>query len=353
MISTDILKTIIPTIISFCVGILITPFVSHYLYKWKLWKRSDRGSQTENPGIAHHFSRIHNKEAELSTPRVGGVIIWGSVLITILIISLLPLFFSDPIFEKFNFLSRNQTLLPLFAFVTASCIGLVDDVLQIFGTGTFFVNGLSRIRKIGIVTIIALIGAWWFYTKLGTSVINIPMGGTLDLGIFFIPFFILVVLGTFSSGIIDGLDGLAGGVFTTSFGAYGFIAFFQNQIDLATFCFVIAGGILAFLWFNIPPARFYMGETGVLGLTVTLAIIAFLTNQVLLLPVIGFPLVATSVSALLQMISKKINPEKKIFLVAPLHHHFQALGWPSYKITMRYWVMSIILSIVGVVIALL
>jgi len=353
MISTDILKTIIPTIISFCVGILVTPLVSHYLYKWRLWKRSDRGNQIENPEIAKDFSRIHNKEAELSTPRIGGVIIWGSVLVTILIVFLLSLFFSDPIFEKFNFLSRNQTLLPLFAFITASLIGLIDDMLQIFGKGIFFVNGLSRLRKIGIVTIIALIGSWWFYTKLGTSVINIPMGGTLDLGMFFIPFFVLVVLGTFSSGIIDGLDGLAGGVFTTSFSAYGFIAFFQNQIDLATFCFVIAGGILAFLWFNIPPARFYMGETGVLGLTVTLAIIAFLTNQVLLLPIIGFPLVITSISALLQMITKKINPKKKLFLVAPLHHHFQALGWPTYKITMRYWVISIILSITGVIMALL
>ncbi len=353
MIPTDILKTIIPTIISFCVGILMTPLVSHYLYKWKLWKRSARGDQSENPDIAKDFSLIHNKEAELSTPRVGGIIIWGSVVITILIVWTLSFFSPESLFEKLNFLSRNQTLLPFFAFITASFIGLLDDLLQIFGTGKFFVNGLSRVRKIGIVTIIALIGAWWFYTKLGTSVINIPMGGTLDLGIFFIPFFILVVLGTFSSGIIDGLDGLAGGVFTTSFGAYGFIAFFQNQIDLATFCFVIAGGILAFLWFNIPPARFYMGETGVLGLTVTLAIVAFLTNQVLLLPVIGFPLVATSLSALLQMISKKINPEKKLFRVAPLHHHFQAIGWPAYKITMRYWVISIILSVVGVIMALI
>jgi phospho-N-acetylmuramoyl-pentapeptide-transferase len=352
MIPSDVLKTIIPAVISFCVGIAITPIVSHYLYKWKLWKRSDRGNPKENPDIAFDFSRIHNKEAELSTPRVGGIIIWGSVLLTIVIIWILPFIIQTSFTEKLNFLSRNQTLLPFFTLIAASLIGLADDLLQIFGKGVLFVNGLSRLRKVGIVTIIAIIGAWWFYTKLGTSVINIPLGGTLDLGILFIPFFVLVVLGTFSSGIIDGLDGLAGGVFSTIFGAYGFIAFFQNQIDIATFCFVITGGILAFLWFNIPPARFYMGETGVLGLTVTLAVIGFLTNQILLLPIIGLPLVATSLSALIQMIAKKIHPSKKVFQVAPLHHHFQALGWPAYKITMRYWVLSIIVAIIGVIMAL-
>jgi phospho-N-acetylmuramoyl-pentapeptide-transferase len=128
----------------------------------------------------------------------------------------------------------------------------------------------------------------------------------------------------------------------------------QNQVDIAAFSLVVTGGILAFLWFNIPPARFYMGETGMLGLTITLAIIAFLTNQVILLPVIGGMLALTSLSSTIQIFAKKIwGPVKgKIFKVAPIHHHFQAIGWSREKITMRYWIVSLMLAVIGIVIAI-
>jgi phospho-N-acetylmuramoyl-pentapeptide-transferase len=163
----------------------------------------------------------------------------------------------------------------------------------------------------------------------------------------------MVMLFLFSSGIIDGVDGLSGGVFAAIFAAYTGIAFFQNQIDLAAFCAVIVGGILAFLWFNIPPARFYMTETGVLGLTTTLTVVAFLTGEVVVLPIIALPLFATVISNLIQVFSKKLRNGKKVFLVAPIHHHFEAMGWPSYKVTMRYWVISVIFAIMGMVIALI
>jgi phospho-N-acetylmuramoyl-pentapeptide-transferase len=180
----------------------------------------------------------------------------------------------------------------------------------------------------------------------------------INLGIFFIPFFVAVMLFMYSGGIIDGLDGLAGGVFAIMFTGYGMIAFFQNQIDIAALCATIVGGLLAFLWFNIPPARFYMSETGSMALTVALSIVAFMTDTigggrgVVVLLIIGAPLVVTSLSVILQQISKKVRG-KKIFLVAPLHHHFEALGWPSYKVTMRYWVISIVFCIIGVIFALL
>ncbi len=205
------------------------------------------------------------------------------------------------------------------------------------------------------VGLVGLLFALWFYFKLGTNSVHIPfLDIDLYLGWLFVPFFIFVVMGTFSSGVIDGIDGLAGGVMATIFASYATIAFFQNQIDIAAFSGVVAGGILAFLWINIPPARFYMGETGMLGLTLTLTVIAFLTNQVLLLPVIGFPLLFTSLSSFLQIISKKIyGPEGKIFKVAPVHHHFEAIGWSRAKITMRYWIISVVFSVTGIIIALL
>jgi len=232
--------------------------------------------------------------------------------------------------------------------------GLLDDFIQIYGFKNLTGDPIIlRYIKIGTILLIAFIFAWWFYFKLGMTSVYIPFTGPLFLGILFIPFFIMVMLAVFSSSVIDGLDGLSGGVLASIFVAYTVIAFFNGQVDLAAFCAVVVSGILAFLWFNIPPARFYMGESGIIGLTVTISIIAFLTNTVLLLPVIAFPLFITSVSVIVQIISNKLLKGKKIFLVAPLHHHFEALGWPKYKVTMRYWIISIITSIIGVVLAIL
>lgn len=179
--------------------------------------------------------------------------------------------------------------------------------------------------------------------------VHIPFMGDWYIGILIIPFFILVSLATFSGGVIDGIDGLAGGVFASIFASYTTIAFLNNQIDLASFSAVITGSILAFLWFNIPPARFYMGETGVMALTITLATLAFLTDSVFILPVVAIALVVTSLSVILQTISKKFRNGKRIFKVAPIHHHFEAIGWPSYKVTMRFWVFSVVFSVVGII----
>jgi phospho-N-acetylmuramoyl-pentapeptide-transferase len=151
---------------------------------------------------------------------------------------------------------------------------------------------------------------------------------------------------------VDGLDGLAGGVFASIFGAFSILAFSQGKIDLATFCGAIVGALFAFLWYNIPPARFYMGETGVMGLTVTMAVISFLTDSVLVLPIIGGILVIEVGSVILQLLSKKLR-KKKIWLSTPIHHHLEARGWPPYQIVMRFWVLSIVFAILGVAIRLL
>ncbi len=345
-----ILKVFLPSVIAFTIGILSTPVFTHFFYKYQLWKRVSR--KENNVAMSTAFQNLHDEKLEVNTPRVGGIIIWVSVILTIGFLAIIDIVMSAPITEKLNFLSRNQTLLPFGALILGGMIGLFEDFLEIFAArASVFAQGLSSKYLVAIVLAIGFLCALWFYDKLGISQVYVPFLGYLQLGIWFIPFFMLVVFGTFSSRVIDGIDGLAGGVMAIAYAAYSVIALVQNQLDIAAFSLVVAGGILAFLWFNIPPARFYMGETGMLGLTLTLALIAFLTDGVFLLPVIGAMLVITSLSSTIQILSKKYRG-KKVFLVAPIHHHFQVLGWSREKITMRYWIISIMMAVLGIVLAI-
>jgi len=347
----NVVKIFLPSTVAFVIGILLTPVLTHYLYKHKLWKKKAREIATDGRGTPL-FNKLH-KDKEVGTPKMGGIVIWGSVFLTILLFSLVDKLFPGDLTTKLAFLSRNQTWLPLFTLIVGSLIGLVDDIFEVAGTGDYLPGGLSLKKRLLVVALTALIGGLWFFFKLEVVSVAIPFVGELFLGWFFIPFFIAVMLVVYSGGVIDGIDGLAGGVFAAEFAAYGGIAFFQNQIDLAAFCALIVGGTLAFLWFNIPPARFYMSETGTMGLTMTLAVVAFLTKAVVVLPIIAFPLFATTASDIIQLASKKYRHGKKVFLIAPVHHHFEALGWPGYKVTMRYWVLSIVFAVFGMIIALI
>ena len=344
---TDIIKIFVPLTVSFFVGIALAPVLTHYLYKHKAWKK--RSGKVDPSGNATPiFNQLHAHK-EVGTPRMGGIIIWASVVITVLVIWLFSLFFPSDWSIKLNFLSRNQTWLPFAVLIFSSLVGLLDDWLEVRGNGNYVAGGLAFRQRALIVLAIGLVIAWWLVAKLGINAILIPFIGPGWVGVWLVPIVLVVLLGLFSSGVIDGLDGLAGGVMAIIFATYAVIAFFQHQIDLATFCAVITGGILAFLWFNIPPARFYMSETGILGLTTTLTIVAFLTDAVVVLPIIALPLVVTSLSVAMQLSSKKFLG-RKVFLVAPLHHHFEAKGWPAHKVVMRYWVISIISAVIGMVV---
>lgn len=347
----DIVKVFGPSTVAFLIGILLTPVVAHYLYKHKMWRKK-AGRSTAILGEASVYNTLEARNAEVGTPRMGGIIIWASVTITTFLFFIPHLFFPDTLADKLNFLSRDQTWLPLFTLICGSLIGLVDDYFDVSGRVDYLAGGLSLKKRLFVIFCVGLIGALWFFFKLNVSEILIPFWGYLDIGLFFIPFFILVMIAVYAGGVIDGIDGLSGGVLAAIFAAYAGIAFFQNQIDLAAFSTVLFGGTLAFLWFNIPPARFFMSETGIMGLTTTLAVMAFLTNTVLLLPIIAFPLFITVVTNVLQVGSKKFRG-KKIFLVAPIHHHFEAIGWPSYKVTMRYWIIAIVTAIIGMILAVI
>lgn len=354
----NLIKLFLPAVMTFLIGILVTPLFTNFFYKHEMWKKVARkvDGADKKDEMSEAFKALGTDKTELHTPRVGGMIIWVSVCLSALLLFLIPTFFPSEVSQKLNFVSHNQTLLPFVGLIAGALLGLLNDLLTIYVRKGVFVNGFPRFYMISLVTLAGIIFGGWFFLKLGLTDIHIPLSNIyLHLGAFIIPFFVLVFLATFSSGVIDGIDGLAGGVMAIIFSAMSVITYFQNQIDLAALSLVIAGGILAFLWFNIPPARFWMGETGMLGLMFALTIIAFLSNTVLILPIIGFPLVMTAFSSFIQIISKKLRgPVRgKIFLIAPIHHHFEAIGWSREKITMRYWIISTMFAVVGVIVALL
>lgn len=352
-----ILKVLLPSLIAFGVGILVTPTISGWLYRNEMWKKKAGKGAGYGGGETPLFDALH-AQRDTNTPRMGGVVIWISVLTTISILWVLALLFPDTTLGGLDFLSRSQTWLPLFALIVGSLVGLFDDYLVVHGTGKHFAGGLPLSQRILVVGVTALFSGWWFYEKLDISSVSLLGYGYIDLGILFIPFFVLVAIAVYASGVIDGIDGLSGGTFLFIFSAYSGIAVYQHQIDIAALCATITGGILAFLWFNVPPARFYMTETGVMALTMTLTTVAFMTDRlgdgegVSILPIIGILLVVTVFSDVLQLLSKKFRG-KKLFRIAPIHHHFEAIGWPPEKVTMRYWILGFIFAILGCILAIM
>jgi phospho-N-acetylmuramoyl-pentapeptide-transferase len=354
MFAIDPFKVLLPAVISFIVGIIIAPIVGRFLISRKLWKKKNVSKSIDGRD-APITASLHNDELA-PVPRLGGIVVWFSVFFTALLLWGISIVYPTPFTEKLDFISRNQTWLPLMAMLVGAVVGALDDLLVVEAFGkkfnTYVGGGLSFPIRLASVASLGLFSGWWFYFKLGVDSVYIPFYGHYQLGGFlFILFFITVTVALFSTGVIDGVDGLSGGVMTAVFTAYGMIAFAHGQVNIAALCFVIVGGIMAFLWFNIPPALFYLTETGMLALSLSLSVIAFLTDAVLYLPIIGLPLMVTSGSVIIQLIWKKFF-KRKLFLVAPMHHHFQALGWPSYKVTMRYWIVSYMCAILGVVIVL-
>lgn len=282
---------------------------------------------------------------------MGGLLVWVTVLGLAGLFWFISRSLPGSFLENLNFLTRPQTFLPLGAMICGAIIGLFDDVINIKEIGPF--GGLRMWHRLLLYTGVAVGGAWWFYFKLDWDLIHIPFLGNFFIGWAYIPLFIfIIVAAAFSVNETDGLDGLAGGVLLTAFGAYGAIAFSQGKVELAMLCAAIAGALVAFLWFNIYPARFFMGDTGAMSLGVTLGVIAMLTNSVLLLPLIGFILVIESSSVIIQVASRKLGGAK-VFLSTPLHHHFEARGWPESRVTMRFWIIAGVMATLGLIIGLI
>lgn len=317
-------------------AMILTPIYTNFAYKYQWWKKPRADATTGEK--ASVFQKLHAEKHKRNIPTMAGLIaIVATAAVTISI----------------GNLSREQTYLPLAAMVGAGLVGLADDIINLRGVGGG-VAGLNARIKLALITLVAALGGWFMYFKLGYDSFNLTFVGEVSVGWLMIPIFIMVVVATANAvNITDGLDGLAGGLLVSSYSAFGMIAFLQNNLGIAAFCMTVVGALIAYVWFNIYPARFFMGDVGSFALGAGLGVVAMLTDSMILLPVIGLIFVMETGSSSLQIASKKLRNGKKIFKSAPIHHHLEASGWPETKITMRFWIVGQVTGVVGVMLAIL
>jgi phospho-N-acetylmuramoyl-pentapeptide-transferase len=333
--TSQLVEVLFLAFLGFAFSMLITPLYTTLAYEGKWWKKPRQTATTGEK--AKVFTALHAAKHKRLIPTMAGLIFLVSVTVVTLILNL----------------SREQTWLPLAAFFGAGLIGTLDDVSNIRGSGSGNA-GLSTRMKFLMTIFVALIGGLFFYYKLDVNSVNIPGFGSWEIGWLIIPLFIAVVVSTTNAvNITDGLDGLAGGLVANAFLIYAIIAFLENRYGVAGFCMTVVGALYSYTWFNIYPARFFMGEVGSYALGTALGVVAMITDTVLLLPIIGAIFVVEAGSSAIQILSKKLRNGKKIFKIAPIHHHFEASGWPETKVTMRFWILGQVAGVVGLILFLL
>lgn len=331
--TSDIDATFILSIGSFLLAMALTPIYTYFAYRFRFWKKQ-RSTSTLGEKL-EVFTRLHAKKFTRNIPTMAGVI--GVVSITVIT------FF-------FNW-DRAETWLPIAALLGGAVVGLLDDVINIRSHGTG-VAGLRSSIKFAMITVMAVVLGWFFCYKLGYDSIYVPFLGDWQVGAWIILIFVVAVVSTSNAvNISDGLDGLAGGLLAVSFATFGVIALLQGHLKIAGFCFTVVGALLSYLWFNIYPARFFMGDVGSFAFGTSLGVVAMLTNTLFLLPIIGILFVVEAGSSLLQITSKRFF-HRRIFISAPIHHHLEAIGWPETKVTMRFWVIACVAGFVGLLLAL-
>lgn len=334
-------RVLILTSVAFFAALALTPFWYRFLKSHQMKKQIRQEAQTPV------YYKFHEKK--VGTPTAGGAIVWSTVLVLALLFGFLSRFFDGP-WRYLNFVNRAETYLPIAALLMAALLGLLDDWLGVLGLGGASGGGLKIRHKFILYAIVAALGAWWFYFRLNWDVLYVPFLGNVQIGAWYVPFFMFIIFASaFSANETDGLDGLLGGVSLFAFVALTTVAFVLHRYDLAAFGGAMIGALLAFLWYNIYPAMFFMGDTGSMSLGIVIGVISMLTNTALLLPFFAIILVIESLSVIVQLISKKLYG-KKVFLSTPIHHHFEALGWPESQVTMRFWIISAVFCALGLVI---
>lgn len=314
---------------------VITPIYTNIAYKFQWWKKPRTTTLTGEK--ATEFSKLHAEKHKRNIPTMAGLIMLISISITTLL------------FNR----SNNEVILPLLAMILAGFIGLLDDLINIKGHGVGVAGLRSRIKFL-LIAAVALICGWWFFYIMNIDYFYLPVIGDISVGWLIIPIFAFVAISTANAvNISDGLDGLAGGLLAIAFSSYSIIALLQGRAALAAFCVTIVGSLLSYIWFNVYPARFFMGDIGSFSLGITLGVVAMITNTLVLLPIIGLVFVAEAGSVILQTISKKLRKGKKIFRISPIHHHFEAIGWPETKVTMRFWIIGQVCAFIGIIAAIL
>ncbi len=331
--TNELIGVFLLSVVAFIVAMALTPVYTDMAYRYKFWKKQRDTSTTGEKLLV--FVKLHQEKFKRNIPTMAGIIGVVSIVIVTLTMNL----------------DRAETYLPLAALIGGGIVGLLDDIINIRGQGTG-VAGLRSSAKFLMITALGLALGWWFFQNIGVDAVHIPFLGDIELAWAIIPVFAFAVVATGNAvNISDGLDGLAGGLLCASFGAFGLIALLQGQFMLAGFCFTVIGALLAYLWFNIYPARFFMGDVGSFAFGTSLGVVAMMTNSFFLIPVIGILFVIEAGSSALQIFSKKVF-KRKIFVSAPIHHHLEAKGWPETKVTMRFWVIASVAAAVGVLVAL-
>ena len=331
--TADLIHVFLLSIGAFLFAMFLTPIYTFFAYRYKFWKQQ-RSTSTDGKKL-EVFTKLHAAKFRRNIPTMAGIIgVFSIAAITLL----------------FN-LDRAETYLPLAALVGGGIVGLIDDIINVRGLGGG-VGGLRSGMKFTMITLIGVVLGWFFYAKLGIDSFHVPFVGEVAIGWLIVPLFTFTVVATGNAvNISDGLDGLAGGLLAISFSTFGVIALLQGNSMMAGFCFTVVGALLSYLWFNIHPARFFMGDVGSFAFGVALGVVAMLTDTLLLLPVIGLVFVLEAGSSLIQILSKKFF-KKKIFISAPVHHHLEAIGWPETKVTMRFWVIGCVVAFTGFVLAI-
>ena len=329
-IGDEVFHGLLLSLAGFLFAMALTPFYTHFAYKYKFWKKQK--TETVDGKDLPVMRKLHAHKFKHVFPTMAGLVAVTAVT------------------WIFN-LDRGQTWLPLVGFLGGALVGVIDDVINIFGSG----RGAAGLRgpvKFFLITVVGVALGWFFAVKLGWTTMFVPFLGNFEVGIVgMILIFAFAVVATSNAvNISDGLDGLSGGLAMMAYGAFGVIALFQGNVLLFGFCLTVVGWLLSYIWFNVPPARFMMGDTGSFALGAGLGVVSMMTNSFLLLPIIGLPFVIEAGSSLLQLFSKKFF-HKKIFISAPLHHHLEAIGWGEAKIVMRFWIIAGVCAIVGIFIA--
>lgn len=333
ILDTTLIRILALGFLGFAVSTLLTPLYTTIAYKFQWWKRQ----RTEAMGGATStvYNKLHAEKHKRHIPTMAGLIFVASITLVTLPLNL----------------SRGETWLPLAGMVASGFVGLLDDFLNIRGSGS--IAGMRAKTKFALHSLIALAGGWWFYSKIGVTHVYIPGFNEVYIGVFAILLFWFVVIATANAvNITDGLDGLAGGLLTTSFLVYAIISAVEGRYVLAGFCMTVVGALLSYTWFNIFPARFFMGDVGAFALGTALGVIAMQTDTVYALPIIGAVYVIETGSVIINRTSRKLRHGKKVFLSSPIHHHFEAIGWPETKVTMRFWVLGQIAGVLGLMLFL-
>ena len=334
LINDEMFYGLLLALMGFLLSMMLTPIYTFVAYKYKFWKKQKK--TTVDGETLPVMTKLHAHKFKRAFPTMAGLI--GVVAVVV-------------VTALFN-LDRGQTWLPLAGFVGGSIVGMIDDLINVFGSG----KGAAGLRgpvKFILISAVGLVLGWFFAAKLGWTTMMVPFIGNIEIGVVgMILIFAFAVVATSNAvNITDGLDGLSGGLTMLAYGAFGVIALFQGNMMLFGFCMTVVGWLLSYIWFNVPPARFMMGDMGSFALGAGLGVVAMMTNSFLLLPVIGLMLVVETGSSIIQLASKKFF-KKKVFISAPLHHHLEAKGWGEAKIVMRFWIIAGVCAIIGVFLAM-